>query len=86
VLIAVIPQSCWYRGEKFECGLSLSCVLSNSKPLDLCSGGMIWSCCVPHQKLSSGNDISTPAVAALENASEYKNQIIIIKKQPLKTL
>ncbi|XP_059472490.1 brain-specific serine protease 4 isoform X3 [Neocloeon triangulifer] len=65
----MIPQSCWYRGEKFECGLSLSCVLSNSKPLDLCSGGMIWSCCVPHQKLSSSNEVSTPAVAALENAS-----------------
>ncbi|XP_059472489.1 serine proteinase stubble isoform X2 [Neocloeon triangulifer] len=65
----LIPQSCWYRGEKFECGLSLSCVLSNSKPLDLCSGGMIWSCCVPHQKLSSSNEVSTPAVAALENAT-----------------
>ncbi|XP_065342220.1 serine proteinase stubble-like isoform X3 [Cloeon dipterum] len=69
MLNEMIPQSCWYRGEKFECGLSLSCVLSNSKPLDLCSGGMIWSCCVPYSKLTSSSEESTPAVAALENAS-----------------
>ncbi|XP_065342218.1 phenoloxidase-activating factor 2-like isoform X1 [Cloeon dipterum] len=69
MLNEMIPQSCWYRGEKFECGLSLSCVLSNSKPLDLCSGGMIWSCCVPYSKLTSSSEESTPAVAALENAT-----------------
>uniref|UniRef100_A0A1I8PC80 Peptidase S1 domain-containing protein n=1 Tax=Stomoxys calcitrans TaxID=35570 RepID=A0A1I8PC80_STOCA len=42
----LIPQTCRYRGQKFECGLSISCVLGGGKPLDLCSGGMIWSCCV----------------------------------------
>ncbi|XP_037928508.1 serine proteinase stubble-like isoform X2 [Teleopsis dalmanni] len=42
----LIPQSCRFRGHKFECGLSISCVLGGGKPLDLCSGGMIWSCCV----------------------------------------
>ncbi|KAL9919215.1 uncharacterized protein ACN427_001226 isoform 1-T1 [Glossina fuscipes fuscipes] len=42
----LIPQTCRYRGKKFECGLSISCVLSGGKPVDLCSGGMIWSCCV----------------------------------------
>ncbi|XP_053965103.1 serine proteinase stubble-like isoform X1 [Anastrepha ludens] len=42
----LIPQTCRFRGHKFECGLSISCVLGGGKPLDLCSGGMIWSCCV----------------------------------------
>uniref|UniRef100_A0A182TPV8 Uncharacterized protein n=1 Tax=Anopheles melas TaxID=34690 RepID=A0A182TPV8_9DIPT len=42
----MIPQTCRHKGRKFECGLSLSCVLGGGKPLDLCSGGMIWSCCI----------------------------------------
>ncbi|XP_039502062.1 serine proteinase stubble isoform X3 [Drosophila santomea] len=46
MLSRMIPQSCRFRGHKFECGLSISCVLGGGKPLDLCSGGMIWSCCV----------------------------------------
>ncbi|XP_050323178.1 serine proteinase stubble [Bactrocera neohumeralis] len=46
MLARMIPQSCRFRGHKFECGLSISCVLGGGKPLDLCSGGMIWSCCV----------------------------------------
>ncbi|KAH8277571.1 hypothetical protein KR018_001427, partial [Drosophila ironensis] len=46
MLSRMIPQSCRFRGQKFECGLSISCVLGGGKPLDLCSGGMIWSCCV----------------------------------------
>lgn len=46
IFFLVIPQSCKYKGQKFECGLSISCVLSGGRPVDLCSGGMIWSCCV----------------------------------------
>ncbi|CAB0032401.1 unnamed protein product [Trichogramma brassicae] len=42
----MIPQTCKYKGAKFECGLSISCVLGGGRPVDLCSGGMIWSCCV----------------------------------------
>ncbi|XP_075988252.1 serine proteinase stubble isoform X2 [Anticarsia gemmatalis] len=42
----MIPQTCRYRGARHRCGLSISCVLSGGKPLDLCSGGMIWACCV----------------------------------------
>ncbi|XP_071053508.1 serine proteinase stubble isoform X4 [Onthophagus taurus] len=42
----LIPQSCRYKGVKYECGLSISCVISGGRPMDLCSGGMIWSCCV----------------------------------------
>ncbi|XP_058987048.1 serine proteinase stubble isoform X4 [Musca domestica] len=49
----LIPQTCRYRGQKFECGLSISCVLSGGKPLDLCSGGMIWSCCVDKDENSA---------------------------------
>uniref|UniRef100_A0A1A9WYU4 Peptidase S1 domain-containing protein n=1 Tax=Glossina brevipalpis TaxID=37001 RepID=A0A1A9WYU4_9MUSC len=46
ILAQMIPQTCRYRGKKFECGLSISCVLGGGKPVDSCSGGMIWSCCV----------------------------------------
>ncbi|XP_055920714.1 serine proteinase stubble isoform X5 [Eupeodes corollae] len=52
---ALIPQTCRFRGHKFECGLSISCVLGGGKPVDLCSGGMIWSCCVDRE-LDSDKD------------------------------
>nr|XP_037873065.1 prostasin isoform X2 [Bombyx mori] len=42
----LIPQTCKHRGARYPCGLSISCVLGGGKPLDLCSGGMIWACCV----------------------------------------
>ncbi|KAK9679120.1 Trypsin [Popillia japonica] len=61
----MIPQSCRYKGVKYECGLSISCVINGGKPLDLCSGGMIWSCCVdrdPHVA-------SRPSPPPLNNAS-----------------
>ncbi|XP_055920713.1 serine proteinase stubble isoform X4 [Eupeodes corollae] len=51
----MIPQTCRFRGHKFECGLSISCVLGGGKPVDLCSGGMIWSCCVDRE-LDSDKD------------------------------
>lgn len=66
----MIPQTCRYKGRKFECGLSISCVLSGGKPVDLCSGGMIWSCCVdretPQQQDPEENSVST-----VQNASKY---------------
>jgi len=68
--IAVIPQTCWYNSVKFDCGLSISCVLAGGKPLDLCSGGLIWSCCVSRDKIHT--NLQEPNVGALENASTYK--------------
>ncbi|KAK4287848.1 hypothetical protein Pmani_039094 [Petrolisthes manimaculis] len=61
-----IPQKCWYKSSQYDCGLSVSCVFQGSKPFDLCSGGMIWSCCVPRDKVDAidenlgaiGNDVS----------------------------
>ncbi|KAL0268737.1 UNVERIFIED_CONTAM: hypothetical protein PYX00_010560 [Menopon gallinae] len=61
----MIPQTCWYKGVKFDCGLSISCVLAGGKPLDLCSGGMIWSCCVSTEKIPAKD----PAFGTLHNAS-----------------
>ncbi|XP_064112642.1 serine proteinase stubble-like isoform X2 [Macrobrachium nipponense] len=63
-----IPQKCWYKSNEYDCGLSVSCVFQGSKPMDLCSGGMIWSCCVPRDKVDHvdhnlgaiGNDVSHP--------------------------
>jgi hypothetical protein len=64
----MIPQSCRFRGVKYECGLSISCVLGGGRPLDLCSGGMIWACCVDR-------DVHTPThhpdVGVLNNASKF---------------
>ena len=64
----VIPQTCRYRGQKFECGLSISCVLGGGKPVDLCSGGMIWSCCV--DKDSNDEEQQTHA-GQVNNTSKY---------------
>ncbi|XP_068622182.1 serine proteinase stubble-like [Battus philenor] len=44
--IGLIPQTCRFRGARFPCGLSISCIMGGGKPLDLCSGGMIWACCI----------------------------------------
>ncbi|XP_063840770.1 serine proteinase stubble-like isoform X7 [Scylla paramamosain] len=58
-----IPQTCWYKSNQYECGLSVSCVFQGSKPIDLCSGGMIWSCCVPRDKV----DVVDHSVGAIGN-------------------
>jgi hypothetical protein len=48
--------------------------LGGGKPMDLCSGGMIWSCCVDivpqQQNQADENDSSQPG--SLNNASECK--------------
>ncbi|XP_055643002.1 serine protease 41 isoform X4 [Toxorhynchites rutilus septentrionalis] len=62
----MIPQTCRYKGRKFECGLSISCVLGGGKPVDLCSGGMIWSCCIDRD-LHSDHD---PEQGAVHNATQ----------------
>ncbi|XP_023345139.1 serine proteinase stubble isoform X1 [Eurytemora carolleeae] len=54
----VVPNQCWYEGSRYECGLSLSCVFSGAKALDLCNGGMIWSCCVPRDKILEQAEIN----------------------------
>ncbi len=51
-----VPNHCWYRGERFNCGLSLSCVFAGEKPMDLCEGGLVWSCCVPKARVSDEGD------------------------------
>ncbi|KAL0122461.1 hypothetical protein PUN28_007292 [Cardiocondyla obscurior] len=63
----MIPQTCKYKGAKFECGLSISCVLGGGRPVDLCSGGLIWSCCVDDDDIPE--KIPRPTVGLLQNAS-----------------
>ncbi|CAG7724779.1 unnamed protein product [Allacma fusca] len=67
--LAVIPQNCWHGGKMYGCSLSVTCVLQGSKPLDLCNGGMIWSCCVPRDRL---NDIDAN-VGLLDNPTVSSN-------------
>ncbi|KAL0809697.1 hypothetical protein ABMA28_011212 [Loxostege sticticalis] len=54
----MIPQTCRYRGSRYPCGLSISCVLGGGKPLDLCSGGMIWACCVDRDTTERPSEIA----------------------------
>lgn len=35
--LVVIPQTCRYKSKKYECGLSISCILGGGKPMDLVS-------------------------------------------------
>ncbi|XP_030763495.1 serine proteinase stubble isoform X2 [Sitophilus oryzae] len=67
--LGLIPQSCRYRGVKYECGLSISCVLVGGRPLDLCSGGMIWSCCVEKDSDHHATPTQNSDVGVLHNAS-----------------
>ncbi|XP_065072633.1 serine proteinase stubble isoform X2 [Ochlerotatus camptorhynchus] len=66
----MIPQTCRHKGRKFECGLSISCVLGGGKPIDLCSGGMIWSCCIDRDFQQQDQD---PELGAVHNASDIIN-------------
>lgn len=74
VYSAVIPQTCKFKGRKFECGLSISCILGGGKPMDLCSGGMIWSCCVDEEVHPASN----PHQGAIKNASKSSQRVLII--------
>ncbi|KAG6445158.1 serine proteinase stubble isoform X2 [Manduca sexta] len=61
----MIPQTCRFRGARYPCGLSISCVFGGGKPLDLCSGGMIWACCVDRDTTERPNE----AAPVVHNAS-----------------
>ncbi|GBP82817.1 hypothetical protein EVAR_61254_1 [Eumeta japonica] len=72
--VTVIPQTCRYRGARYACGLSITCVLAGGKPLDLCSGGMIWACCVDRDTTERPSEIA-PVV---HNASDrYSHNLFI---------
>lgn len=45
--VITIPRTCRYGGGVFTCQLSVTCALSGHRPIDLCHGGLLWSCCVP---------------------------------------
>lgn len=66
ILGKVIPQTCWYNGNVFDCSLSISCIIDGGKPLDLCSGGLIWSCCITREKTST---VATTPTTLSENTT-----------------
>ena len=49
--LTLVPNHCWYRGGKYECALSITCAISGKKSMDLCNGGLIWSCCVDRDQI-----------------------------------
>ncbi len=54
--VNLVPNNCWYRGEKYECALSVTCAVQGRKSLDLCNGGLIWTCCVERDKIDKIDD------------------------------
>ena len=62
--LGLVPNYCWYRGEKYECGLSLTCAMTGRKSMDLCNGGLIWTCCVDRDKI----DVIDPKLGAISDA------------------
>ena len=71
VCYTVIQPSCWYKNKKYNCGLSLTCALTGTKSLDLCSGGPLWTCCVPQSAI----DDNAPTVTQ-NDASKYNNNTL----------
>ena len=49
--VNLVPNNCWYRGTKYECALSITCAVQGQKSLDLCNGGLIWTCCVDRDQI-----------------------------------
>ena len=49
--VNLVPNNCWYRGNKYECALSITCAVQGQKSLDLCNGGLIWTCCVDRDQI-----------------------------------
>ncbi|KAF7489923.1 Serine proteinase stubble [Sarcoptes scabiei] len=41
------PQKCYHQSEIYHCTFGITCWMSGQRPLDLCNGGIFWSCCVP---------------------------------------
>ena len=76
-----VPNHCWYQGYKYECGLSLSCVFEGNHALDLCNGGMIWTCCVPSHRYHGGQSANSTSIL---NSSKCNNcqQIWSDKNKP----
>lgn len=49
--LSLVPNHCWYRGAKYDCSLSITCAISGRKSMNLCNGGLIWSCCVDRDEV-----------------------------------
>jgi len=62
--LSLVPSFCWYRGEKFDCGLSITCAIQGKKSMDMCNGGLVWTCCVSREAV----DRSDPKLGAVEDA------------------
>jgi len=54
----VVQQKCYYKQKQYTCGLKLSCTLSaGKKPMDLCNGGPMWTCCVPQSAINEPSPV-----------------------------
>ncbi|GFY25740.1 serine proteinase stubble [Trichonephila clavipes] len=48
-----LPTSCHFEGTRYSCNIGLGCVFQGKRPVDLCNGGLLWSCCVPRNIVPS---------------------------------
>ena len=57
-----------YRGAEYNCNLNNTCRSQGKEPMDLCNGGMIWSCCVDREKV----DYINPTLGAIKDTKRGK--------------
>ncbi|XP_054721250.1 serine proteinase stubble-like [Uloborus diversus] len=48
-----LPTGCNYEGNRYTCNIGLGCIFQGQRPVDLCNGGLLWSCCVPRNIVPS---------------------------------
>ncbi|KAH7643901.1 trypsin-1 [Dermatophagoides farinae] len=54
------PQKCHYQSETHHCTFGITCWMSGHRPLDLCNGGIFWSCCVPFETIAQNTTSVIP--------------------------
>lgn len=54
------PQKCSHKSESYQCTFGITCWMSGQRPLDLCNGGIFWSCCVPFETATNVTTIAVP--------------------------
>lgn len=82
---AAFPQKCFYRGSAYSCGLGVSCWIQGKRPVDLCNGGVIWSCCVPRNAepskegmVKDARKMHTSASFLLTRESQYNTKSFLL--------
>ena len=60
IFFVAFPQKCHYQSETHHCTFGITCWMSGHRPLDLCNGGIFWSCCVPFETIAQNTTSVIP--------------------------